>query len=162
MTTLTVRNSINRSSVRCSLLLTRMVLSFGLLTLARTSHAVSPPPHGNYGIGNTAEGQHALFSLGTDGSFNIAIGFDALYHCTIGNENTAIGDRHSLVLPPASTTRLLVPVHSLSTAPVPTTQRSVGLRFTITPPVATPLRVTAHFRTIPLATKTPRTALAHF
>ena len=54
--------------------------------------AVSPPPDGDYGNGNTAEGDDALFSL-TNGSSNTAIGFNALYRNTTGDGNTANGFR---------------------------------------------------------------------
>jgi len=43
------------------------------LALSPTTRAVSPPPDGDYGNGNTAEGNKALFSL-TTGISNTAIG----------------------------------------------------------------------------------------
>jgi hypothetical protein len=59
------------------------------------AQAVLPPPDGgygppDYGTGNTAEGEDALFSL-TSGAFNTATGFRSLGSVTTGNFNTAIG-----------------------------------------------------------------------
>jgi hypothetical protein len=70
------------------------LICFGLLPNAE---AVVPPPDGgygppSYGPGNTAEGQDALFSLGS-GYWNTALGFEALYHDTTGSINTATGVR---------------------------------------------------------------------
>ena len=59
---------------------------------ATTARAVSPPPDGGYPNQNTAEGEDALLHLDTtNGSFNTAIGFDALYNATISIANTATG-----------------------------------------------------------------------
>lgn len=62
----------------------------GIVSLAATAFAVSPPPDGGYPNQNTAEGDDALFSL-TTGPNNTAIGFQALYNNTTGHENTATG-----------------------------------------------------------------------
>jgi hypothetical protein len=65
---------------------------FALLPLAQ---AVLPAPDGgygppDYGTGNTAEGEDALFNL-SSGAFNTATGFRSLFSNTTGNFNTAIG-----------------------------------------------------------------------
>src|SRR5881397_2469053 len=87
MTTLLLRNLMNRSPLRASLLI---ALALGWLALAPTARAVRPPPDGGYPNQNTAEGEDALFSL-TTGTDNTAIGFDALFSNTTGSENTATG-----------------------------------------------------------------------
>src|SRR6266480_8166334 len=91
MTTLSIRNWINRSPLRSGLLLTGMTLSFGLLALSPMVRAVTPPPDDGYPNQNTAEGTDALFSLATGVFNNTAIGFDALYSNTTGGDNTATG-----------------------------------------------------------------------
>ena len=55
-------------------------------------HAVDPPPDGGYPIGNTAEGEDALFNL-TSGFDNVAVGYEALYNNTSGILNTGTGYR---------------------------------------------------------------------
>jgi hypothetical protein len=65
-------------------------LALAWFALSSTARAVDPPPDGGYPIGNTAEGEDALFSL-TTGADNTAIGFQALYSNTEGTANTAIG-----------------------------------------------------------------------
>jgi hypothetical protein len=55
-----------------------------------SSEAGTPPPEGNHGHGNTAEGTEALFS-NTTGQANTAIGVGALYKNTTGTGNTATG-----------------------------------------------------------------------
>lgn len=57
---------------------------------AHRSHAVIPPPDGGYPGFNTAEGQNALFSLGT-GVANTAVGWRSLQSDTDGSYNTAVG-----------------------------------------------------------------------
>ena len=67
---------------------------FALLCAAAAPKAfgVNPPPDGDYGNGNTAEGALALFQL-TTGTANTAIGSTALAHDTIGDNNTATGSQ---------------------------------------------------------------------
>jgi hypothetical protein len=72
-----------------------MLLILGLLAFSRATHAVVPAPGGaygppSYGKGNTAEGQNALFSLGT-GQYNSAIGWVSLYNLINGSFNTGVG-----------------------------------------------------------------------
>jgi Chaperone of endosialidase len=84
-----ITNSINRSRLRCSLLVIPLVL--GVFALSPTGQAqLSPPPDGGYNGDNTAEGTDALFSL-TTGTDNTALGFDALTSNTTGDSNTATG-----------------------------------------------------------------------
>ena len=61
------------------------------LAFSSAAYAVTPAPDGGYPGGNTAEGDDALFSLTGDGVNNTAVGWQALYSNTIGNDNTAIG-----------------------------------------------------------------------
>jgi hypothetical protein len=70
----------------------RFFVPFTLICIALLprTHAVVPPPDGGYPGGNTAEGQHALFSL-TAGGYNTAVGFLALRSNTEGSYNTAVG-----------------------------------------------------------------------
>src|SRR5438445_13136041 len=83
MTTLHLRKSIGRSSLRLGFLLTFALACFALLPMARAA---------DEGLRheNTAEGDGALFSL-TSGSFNTAMGFNALFSNTTGYSNTANG-----------------------------------------------------------------------
>jgi hypothetical protein len=69
-----------------------VALLFACVTLlpAPKAFGVNPPPDGDYGNGNTAEGANALFHL-TSGGANTAIGTDALFNDTSGSSNTAIG-----------------------------------------------------------------------
>jgi hypothetical protein len=82
-----------QSPLRLALLLIPLVFAcFGLLP---TAQAVDPAPDGGYGppaygVGNTAEGEEALFNL-TSGALNTATGFRSLGSVTTGNFNTAIG-----------------------------------------------------------------------
>src|SRR6266404_2673358 len=104
MTTLSIRNSVNRSPWRLGLprvqpiwiirgfLLIPLVLA--CFALSPTARAVLPAPDGGYSGSNTAEGDNALASLTTGnnlGGGNTAIGWEALYDTTIGNFNTANG-----------------------------------------------------------------------
>ena len=66
------------------------------IAFTQTVRAVIPAPDGGYGppaygTGNTAEGEDALLSLTSGGSFNTATGYRTLYNNTIGKFNTAIG-----------------------------------------------------------------------
>jgi len=54
------------------------------------SPAVSPPPDGDYGNGNTAEGFNALGSL-TGGQFNTALGWESQMDVTTASFNTGVG-----------------------------------------------------------------------
>ena len=65
-----------------------LVVWFGSL---QNTHAVNPPPDGGYPLGNTAEGDDALFSLAANGQANTAVGFHALFSNTTGDDNTAVG-----------------------------------------------------------------------
>jgi len=86
--TLPLPNSISQSPLRRGLcLITLALVCFGI---SPASRAVTPPPDGDYGNGNTAEGGNALFSL-TTGSNNTAIGASALFSNTNGISNTATG-----------------------------------------------------------------------
>jgi len=67
------------------------LLAATCLALAPAALAVSPPPDGGYANFNTAEGEDALFSLTTDGMFNTAVGFHALYNTAVGDYNTGTG-----------------------------------------------------------------------
>ena len=77
----------NCSPLRAFLLIPFVLACFAL---SPTAQAVDPPPDGGYPSQNTAEGEHALFSLIT-GFNNTAIGFKALFSLTTGNNNTASG-----------------------------------------------------------------------
>lgn len=72
------------------------VVALTAFALSPTAQAqLDPPPDGfygppNYGVGNTAEGKDALFSLST-GTENTAIGFEALHNNETGHFNTATG-----------------------------------------------------------------------
>src|ERR1700738_4851666 len=116
MTTLPVRNSINRSplprrsfSESRSLitshypatpklseggsLLTVLLLALACFALlpAPKAFGVSPAPDGGYAGQNTAEGEDALGGL-TTGTNNTANGAFALFQNTSGSNNTATGD----------------------------------------------------------------------
>ena len=90
MTTLHLKKSIGRSPLRRGLLLIPLVLvCFGLLPAAR---AVVPAPDGGYPGYNTAEGQNALLNLTIGGGFwDTALGAQALHNATTGSFNTAVG-----------------------------------------------------------------------
>jgi hypothetical protein len=70
--------------------LVHVVLLIICLGVFQNAYAVSPPPDGGYPIGNTAEGEDALLSLG-NGTYNTAVGYLSLKANTRGNFNTAIG-----------------------------------------------------------------------
>ena len=88
-TTLSVKNSIGPSPLRCGLFL--IALALACFALSPAARAVLPAPDGGYPGFNTAEGDDALFSL-TTGNYNTATGFDALYYNTTGYSNTATGE----------------------------------------------------------------------
>src|SRR5262249_58139712 len=95
-------NSMNRSPVRCGLLLISLVLTY--LALSPEARAVCQQGCltndntvlgddallSNTGIDNTAIGSNAL-KTNMNGNFNTAIGFFALFNNTIGQDDTAIG-----------------------------------------------------------------------
>jgi hypothetical protein len=107
--TLPLQNSINRSHSSFALLLVPLALAW--FALSPAARAVDPPPDGDYGNFNTAEGLDALFNLDTFSSeSNTAIGSSALYNSidvigntaisayalysnTTGNANTATGEK---------------------------------------------------------------------
>jgi trimeric autotransporter adhesin len=60
------------------------------LKAAVDSPNVVPPPDGDYGNGNTAEGFQALFNL-NNGAFNTALGWRSLYSDVNGSFNTGAG-----------------------------------------------------------------------
>jgi hypothetical protein len=70
----------------------RLIIAFALIcfALSQTTEAVNPPPDGGYPNLNTAEGQNALFNLGT-GSGNTAVGAYSLFSNMTGTFNTAVG-----------------------------------------------------------------------
>src|SRR6266852_952002 len=90
MTTLPIRNLMNRSPLRRGFLL--VTLALACFALSPTARAVNPAPDGGYPGQNTAEGDDALFSL-TSGGDNTAVGFSALFNNTTGYFNTAVGDQ---------------------------------------------------------------------
>jgi hypothetical protein len=81
----------NRSPFRHALHLIPLVLAcFGLLPIAKGT----PDPATVNNMTNTADGSDALFrnnSVGSTGTNNTAVGFDALFGNTTGNFNTAVG-----------------------------------------------------------------------
>ena len=60
------------------------------LAFSPLARAVSPPPDGDYGSGNVAEGGRALNSL-TTGVWDTALGASAQFSNSTGNSNTAVG-----------------------------------------------------------------------
>ena len=63
-----------------------------LLALAPATRAVDPPPDGDYGNFNTAEGGNALLNLNVNsGGNNTALGSNALFSDVSGDANTAVG-----------------------------------------------------------------------
>ena len=93
MTTLIVRNSINRPPLRHGLVLITLVLAcFGLLpqTQAALPPEIPGNPDGCYPAFNTAEGCNALADLGA-GIGNTGLGWYALGFNFGGSLNTAVG-----------------------------------------------------------------------
>ena len=82
-----LKTPIARRSLPCALIL--VVLGWSAL-LATARAALDPPPDGGYPGDNTAEGDRALFNLGSGASANTAVGFSALYNDS-SNNNTAVG-----------------------------------------------------------------------
>jgi hypothetical protein len=90
MTTLRLRKSSDQSLRRHGFLLLSLTLVLAWLALAPAARAVLPAPGGGYPGANTAVGTDALFSL-TGGNDNTANGEQALYLNTNGRNNTATG-----------------------------------------------------------------------
>src|SRR6266496_4595689 len=93
MTTLIVRNSINRPPLRHGLVLITLVLAcFGLLpqTQAALPPEIPGNPDGCYPAFNTAEGCNALSGLGP-GIGNTGLGWYALFIVGNGSFNTGVG-----------------------------------------------------------------------
>ena len=67
-----------------------VALLLACFAMPQSAQAVVPAPDGGYPGGNTAEGQHALFSL-TTGTFNTAVGRLSLNDLTTGTFNTGVG-----------------------------------------------------------------------
>src|ERR1700686_2204276 len=86
MTTLHLRNSIDRSSSRRDVLLIPFAIALACFALLPTARA-DDDDQGNC---NTAEGNSALNS-NTTGRDNTANGFNALFNNTTGGSNTANG-----------------------------------------------------------------------
>jgi hypothetical protein len=85
-----IRNSISSSPLRRGFLLIALALGGFALSPMTRAQLPSPAPDGGYPNQNTAEGDHALFSL-TTGMDNTAIGSFALSANTTGGANTATG-----------------------------------------------------------------------
>ena len=90
MTTLSIRHSINRPPLRSRLLLTGIVLSFGLLALSPAATGQTCQDGCDTIHNNTFLGDSALRS-NTTGLANTAIGYGTLPNNTSGNGNTAVG-----------------------------------------------------------------------
>jgi hypothetical protein len=106
MTTLRLRNSINRAPLRLGFFLIPFAVALAWFALSPAARAVMPAPDGGYPgdntaigadtlcnmmmLGNTPYGCHALEG-NTTGSSNTAIGLRALEDNAMGNNNTAIG-----------------------------------------------------------------------
>jgi trimeric autotransporter adhesin len=87
---LSLRKAISLSLVRRGFLTVSVVLAS--LTSSSMSRAVNPPPDGDYGNFNTAEGGNALFNLNVGiGNNNTALGSNALASDFGGSANTAVG-----------------------------------------------------------------------
>jgi Chaperone of endosialidase len=91
MTTLQLTKSIYQPCLRRRVLFIGLVLVLAYFALSPAARGVLPPPDGGYPGANTAEGDDALFSLISGGTFNTAIGFQALFSNTTGDANTATG-----------------------------------------------------------------------
>src|ERR1043166_2830741 len=83
-----VRESVQRSVWRRYSLFIPLITALTSFAFLLTARGVEPPPDGDYGNGNTAEGLDALFSL-TTGFNNTAVGTFALYDTESGSSNTA-------------------------------------------------------------------------
>ena len=83
-----LRPRIARRSLPWAALIIFVLASSASLPVARG--ALDPAPDGGYPGYNTAEGDGALFNLGSGASSNTAVGFSALYS-NGGDNNTAVG-----------------------------------------------------------------------
>ena len=88
-----VPSSIANAHLQAFLRRAFLTITVALLAFPSGADAVSPPPDGDYGFQNTAEGRDALFSLQNGVYGNTALGFNALYANTSGGYNTATGTR---------------------------------------------------------------------
>src|SRR5207253_3693897 len=86
-----LRNSISRPPLPRSFFLIAVALACLGLGPAPKAFGVTPAPDGGYPNGNTAEGEDALFSLTANGSYNTAVGIQALHDVSTGSSNTAVG-----------------------------------------------------------------------
>jgi Chaperone of endosialidase len=68
-----------------------IIFALVCFALVQNTQAVDPPPDGGYPGGNTAEGQDALLSLTSFGTYNTAVGLYSLLSNTVGSFNTAVG-----------------------------------------------------------------------
>src|SRR6516165_2386370 len=69
-----------------------LALTLACFGLSTSAQAASPPPDGDVGGANVAEGSGALFHL-TTGTHNTAVGGNTLYSLTTGGQNTATGSQ---------------------------------------------------------------------
>ena len=83
-----IRTSIGGPSLRPCFILTAIAL--GLLGLAPSLQAVTPPPDGGYPNFTTAEGTNALKNL-TTGAGDTGVGWYSLFSDTTGGFNTGLG-----------------------------------------------------------------------
>jgi Chaperone of endosialidase len=84
-------NTLIRTLVRQPFLRPALILvALAFFAHIPAAQAVSPPPDGAYGGGNTAEGDTALSSL-TTGTYNTGIGWFSLRSVTSNGRNTAVG-----------------------------------------------------------------------
>src|SRR6476620_6033709 len=84
-----LRNSTPMKITTRPLIMSALVL--GCIAFFPNAQAVSPPPDGGYPGGNTAEGQDALLSLTSFGTYNTAVGLYSLLSDIAGSFNTAVG-----------------------------------------------------------------------
>lgn len=69
-----------------------VLFAIACLTLRPAVYGITPEPDGGYPIANTAEGDFALYSVnGQYGTYNTALGYDALHDNVQGDHNTATG-----------------------------------------------------------------------
>ena len=88
ITTLPLKNSMNRSPLRLGFLLNALALGVAWLAPWQLANAQCPQICDSSSL-NTAFGVNAL--PGDTGNFNTAIGFNAIFSNTSGNDNTATG-----------------------------------------------------------------------